>query len=39
MQKIMHTREGGFFAAKRKQGRWRTKQAQREQNAEEMCGK
>ena len=28
MQKIMHTREGGFFAVKRKQGRWRTKQAQ-----------
>ena len=27
-----------FLQQKRKQGSWKTKQAQREQNAEEMCG-
>ena len=34
-----HGRLVFFFAAKRKQGSWKTKQAQREQKAEEMCGK
>ena len=28
-----------FLQQKRKQGSWKAKQAQREQNAEEMCGK